>query len=33
VGIADALLINISNLSSDWNAAKKLAAQKVCTRL
>ncbi|KIY95519.1 hydroxyethylthiazole kinase [Monoraphidium neglectum] len=28
VGIADALLINISNLSSDWNAAKKLAAQK-----
>ena len=32
VGIADALLVNISNLSSDWNAAKKLAAQRVRVR-
>lgn len=28
VGVADALLVNISNLSSDWNAAKKLAAKR-----
>ncbi|KAI8474542.1 MAG: THI10f [Monoraphidium minutum] len=28
VGISDVLLVNASNLSAEWNAAKKLAAQR-----
>lgn len=31
VGISSALLVNMGTLSSDWIAAKKLAAKKVGT--